>query len=63
VTSRHFFGVNTNVKDSLYLVAGDNTLIYVAGHNIVMYRLDEKEQTFLSGRLQLGGLRRRQLHF
>ena len=27
----------------------DNTLLYVAGHNIVLYRLDEKEQTFLAG--------------
>ena len=50
VNARHFFGVNTSVKDSLYLVNEDNTLLYVAGHNIVLYRLDEKEQTFLSGK-------------
>ena len=50
VNARHFFGVNTSVKDSLYLVNEDNTLIYVAGHNIVLYRLDEKEQQFLAGK-------------
>ena len=50
VNARHFFGVNTGVKDAMYLVNEDNTLIYVAGHNIVLYRLDEKEQTFLAGK-------------
>jgi len=49
VTAKHFFGVNTSVKDSIYLVNDDNTLIYVAGHNIIFYRLDEKEQTFHAG--------------
>ena len=50
VSARHFFGVNTNVKDCLYLVQEDNTLLYVAGHNIVMYKLDEKEQYFMPGK-------------
>lgn len=50
VTAKHFFGVNTSVKDSIYLVNDDNTLIYVAGHNIIFYRLDEKEQTFHAGK-------------
>ena len=43
VSARHFFGVNTAVKDSLYLISDDLTLLYVAGHNILLYRLDEKE--------------------
>ena len=51
VNARPFFGVNTNVKDCLYLVNQDNTLLYVAGHNIVMYTLDEKEQQFMPGKL------------
>ena len=50
VNARHFFGVNTNVKDACYLVADDNTLLYVAGHNVILYKLDEKEQTFMAGK-------------
>ena len=50
VTARHFFGVNTSVKDCLYLVQDDNTLLYVAGHNVIMYKLDEKEQYFMPGK-------------
>lgn len=50
VTPRHFFGVNDTVKDSLFLVQEDNTLLYVAGHNIAMYKLDEKEMTFMQGK-------------
>lgn len=49
VAARHFFGVNTNVQDCLHLVQEDNTLLYVAGHNVVMYKLDEKEQYFMPG--------------
>jgi hypothetical protein len=52
VNARHFFGVNTSVKDSLFLVGDDNTLVYIAGHNVVLYKLDEKEQYFLPGRPQ-----------
>ena len=51
VSPRHFFGVNTSVKDCLFLVQEDNSLIYVAGHNVVMYKLDEKEQYFMPGKL------------
>ena len=50
VTARHFFGVNTNVQGCLQLVQEDNTLLYVAGHNVVMYKLDEKEQYFMPGK-------------
>lgn len=49
VSARHFFGVNTSIKDSVYLIGEDITLLYVAGHNIVLYRLDEKEQSFMAG--------------
>ena len=50
MAARHFFGVNTNVKDCLHLVADDNTLLYVVGHNVVLYKLDEKEQYFMPGK-------------
>ena len=50
VTPRHFFGVNTNVRNSIFLVQEDNTLLYVAGHNIILFKLDEKEQSFMAGK-------------
>jgi len=37
-------------------VEEDNTLLYVAGHNIVKYKLDEKEQTFMQGKRYSLGL-------
>ena len=50
VTARHFFGVNKNVKDCLHIVSEGNALLYVAGHNVVMYKLDEQEQYFMPGK-------------
>jgi hypothetical protein len=49
VTARHFFGVNKNVRDCLHVVSEGNALLYVAGHNVVLYQLDEKEQQFIPG--------------
>lgn len=46
---RHFFGINSAVQDSLFLVEEDSILVYVAGHNIIMYKIDDKEQIFLQG--------------
>ena len=34
ITPRHFFGVNHEIKNSLFLLE-DNTLIYPAGHTVV----------------------------
>lgn len=45
--------MNTNVHDCLFLVQEDNSLLYVAGHNIILYKLDEKEQYFMPGKLRL----------
>jgi hypothetical protein len=49
ITPKHFFGVNSDLKQSLFL-QNDQQLIYVAGHNIVVYKLDEKSQYFLPGK-------------
>ena len=43
VSARHFFGVNKAVRDCLHIVSEGQALLYVAGHNIVMYKLDEEE--------------------
>ena len=53
VNPRHFFGVNTGIKDSLFLIGEQNILLYAAGHNLVLYKLDEKEQQFMAGKLKL----------
>lgn len=37
------------MQDALFLVEEDSILVYVAGHNIVLYKLDDKEQIFLQG--------------
>ena len=50
VTARHFFGVNKNVRDCLHVVSEGNAILYVAGHNIVIYKLDEQEQHFMPGK-------------
>ena len=50
---RHFFGVNTEIKGGLFLTDEDKHLIYPAGHNVVMYKVDDKEQFFMMGTLHL----------
>lgn len=45
---RHIFGVSKDIKQGLFLI-DDTNLVYVAGHNIVMYRIDDQEQTFFPG--------------
>ena len=48
---RHFFGVNTEIKGGLFLTDEDKHLIYPAGHNVIMYKIDDKEQFFMMGTL------------
>jgi hypothetical protein len=42
------FGINGELKNNLYLF-DDHKLLYSAGHNIVVYNLEDKSQFFLSG--------------
>jgi len=50
ITPRHFFGVNHEIKNSLFLV-DDNTLIYPAGHTVVSNKIQEENapQYFFPG--------------
>jgi hypothetical protein len=48
VSPRFIFGVNGNLKHSLHLIE-EQKLLYSAGHNMVVYSTDEKNQYFLSG--------------
>jgi len=43
---RHIFGVNTNVVDNLSYT-DDDTLVYVAGHSLVLYSVPDKRQRFI----------------
>ena len=42
------FGANADIKKSLHLI-DDKKLVYVAGHNVVITKLEDKSQTFLPG--------------
>lgn len=48
VSPRFIFGVNGELRNNLHLV-DENKLLYTAGHNIVVYSTDEKNQYFLQG--------------
>lgn len=43
---RHIFGVSSNVNDNLTFT-DDESLVYVAGHGLVVYNLMERRQRFL----------------
>lgn len=49
---RFIFGVNGELRNNLYLI-DEHKLLYTAGHNIVVYSTDEKQQYFLQGKLLL----------
>ena len=48
VSPRFIFGVNGELKNNLYLI-DETKLLYTAGHNVVVYSTDEKNQYFLQG--------------
>ncbi|DAZ95763.1 TPA: hypothetical protein N0F65_010265 [Lagenidium giganteum] len=45
---RHIFGLKADVSSNIVYV-DDQTVAYPAGHNIVIYSLDEKRQKFITG--------------
>jgi hypothetical protein len=48
VSPRFIFGVNGQLKNNLHMI-DEHKLLYVAGHNVVVYSTDEKNQYFLEG--------------
>ena len=48
MTPRFVFGVNGQLNNCLHLHE-EKKLVYVAGHNIVVYNLDECNQSFIPG--------------
>ena len=45
---KFMFGFDADVKGNLHFL-DDNTVIYPCGHNVVIYRTDEKSQRFIPG--------------
>ena len=48
VSPRFIFGVNGEIRNNLHLIE-EHKLLYTAGHNVVVYSTDEKNQYFLPG--------------
>ena len=55
VTPRFIFGVNGENTNNLHIV-DDKKLMYVAGHNVVIYNPDEKTQQFIPGSENVEGI-------
>jgi hypothetical protein len=45
---RHMFGINGLVADNIAF-ADDDTIVYIVGHNVVLYNKTEKKQRFIYG--------------
>ena len=48
LSHRHLFGLKGDVKDNVAYV-DDITLVYIAGHNTVVYNTLERRQRFIHG--------------
>ena len=48
VTPKFIFGVNGELRRNVHLI-DNHKLLYTAGHNIVIYNLEDKTQDFLPG--------------
>lgn len=44
----HVFGVKSSIKNSMYFT-DETTVMYVAGHNLVFWSVDQKAQRIISG--------------
>jgi len=48
LTPRFIFGVNGQIKNSLFIIE-EKKLVYVAGHNVIIYNVEENTQFFIPG--------------
>jgi WD40 repeat protein len=48
VSPRFIFGVNGELKDNIFLLE-DHRVVYPAGHNVVVYNMEDKSQYFYAG--------------
>ena len=49
LTPKFVFGINGGLKNNIHLIEDDKKLLYVAGHNVVVYAPDERSQVFIPG--------------
>jgi len=42
---RFVFGINGAMRSNIHLIDDDKKILYVAGHNIIIYTLDEDERS------------------
>ena len=52
---RHIWGLRSDVKDNLHVIA-DTTIVYPAGHNIVIRNLESQQQQFIQPPLDSEGI-------
>ena len=52
---RHIWGLRSDVKDNLHVIA-DTTIIYPAGHNIIIRNLESQPQQFIQPPLDSEGI-------
>jgi len=55
LTPKFIFGVNGAVPHSLYVIE-DKKLLYVAGHFVILYNMDERTQYFIHGQERSEGI-------
>eukprot|EP00951_Prasinocladus_malaysianus_P048895 scaffold663480_cov62-Prasinocladus_malaysianus.AAC.1 len=52
---RHIFGFRGDVKDNIHYVE-EHTIAYPAGHQTVIYQMDQKVQRFIPGTVDSEGI-------
>lgn len=55
VRDRHVFGLKGDVKDNVHYV-DETTVLFPAGHNVVLYNTEQKVQKFIPGTIDTSGI-------
>ena len=55
VSPRHTFGLKADVKDNVHYL-DEQTVLYPAGHNVVIFNIEQKTQRFISGTEKTEGI-------
>jgi len=48
LSPRFIFGINGQIKNNLHII-DDKKLLYVAGHNVIIFNPEESSQYFIQG--------------
>jgi hypothetical protein len=55
LTPKFIFGCNGEIPNNLFLI-DDRKIMYLAGHNVVVYNTDDRTQYFIPGSENSGGI-------